>query len=239
MANDALDNPLIHVVHLARDHVPPMHPAGRPVVLGLAGAALIGRKVWRPLGTVAALAAGACALFFREPRRVPPALPGAIAAAADGTVCVVDEAVPPPEIGLAARPLPRVSVFLSIFDVHVQRAPVTGTVRGVAYRPGRFLSADLDKASDDNERNTVLLTTDTGHDVAVVQIAGLVARRIVCDAQPEQPLDIGQTYGLIRFGSRVDVYLPHGSTVLVRPGQRTIGGETVIGELPPAVPPRG
>jgi phosphatidylserine decarboxylase len=150
---------------------------------------------------------------------------------------VVDEAVPPAEVGTAVaaaelRPVPRVSVFLSVFDVHVQRAPVTGTVRAVAYRPGRFLSADLDKASDDNERNTVLLTTAAGHDVAVAQIAGLVARRIICDARPDQTLQIGQTYGLIRFGSRVDVYLPPGSTVLVRPGQRTVGGETVIAMLP-------
>lgn len=255
MAKDNLDNPLTHLVHLARDHVPPMHPAGRPFVLGLAGAALVGRRVWRPLGTAAALATAATALFFREPRRVPPNLPGAVAAAADGTVSVVDEAVPPAEIGTALgaapgtalgtapgtalgtaelRPVPRVSVFLSVFDVHVQRAPVTGTVRAVAYRPGKFLSADLDKASEDNERNTVLLTTRGGHDVVVVQIAGLVARRIVCDARPQQRLEIGQTYGLIRFGSRVDVYLPHASTVLVRPGQRTVGGETVIGKLPAA-----
>jgi phosphatidylserine decarboxylase len=252
MANDDLDNcgdadepagRLRHLVHLARDHVPPMHPAGRPFVLGLAGAALVGRRVWRPLGGAAALAAAATALFFREPKRVPPVLPGAVAAAADGTVCVLDEAVPPAEIGAqlatADRPVPRVSVFLSIFDVHVQRAPVTGTVRAVAYRPGRFLSADLDKASENNERNTVLLTTAGGHDVAVVQIAGLVARRIVCDARPDQPLEIGQTYGLIRFGSRVDVYLPPGSTVLVRPGQRTIGGETVLGELPAPAKTRG
>jgi phosphatidylserine decarboxylase len=141
--------------------------------------------------------------------------------------------MPPPEAGIAERPQPRVSVFLSVFDVHVQRAPVTGTVREVAYRPGRFLSADLDKASEDNERNTMLLTTPTGHDVVVVQIAGLVARRIVCDVAPGDGLRIGQTYGLIRFGSRVDVYLPPGSRVLVRPGQRTVGGETVLGELPP------
>ena len=229
MANE---NPLTHLVHLARDHVPPMHPAGRPFVLGLAGAAVLGRRVWRPLGVLSAVAAGATALFFREPRRVPPDLPGAVAAAADGTVCLVDEALPPPEIGIAERPLPRVSVFLSVFDVHVQRSPVSGTVRGVAYRRGKFLSADLDKASEDNERNTVLLTTASGEDVVVAQIAGLVARRIVCDVAPGDDVEIGQTYGLIRFGSRVDVYLPHGSTVLVRPGQRTIGGETVLGRLP-------
>jgi phosphatidylserine decarboxylase len=234
MANE---NPLTHLIHLARDHVPPMHPAGRPFVLGLTGAALVARRIWRPLGTVAAMTAAATALFFREPRRVPPAMPGVVAAAADGTVCLVDQAVPPPEIGLGPVPRPRVSVFLSVFDVHVQRVPVTGTVRGVAYRPGRFLTADLDKASEDNERNTVLLATADGHDVAVVQIAGLVARRIVCEVRPGQAVQIGQTYGLIRFGSRVDVYLPPGSTVLVRPGQRTVGGETVLGR-PPAGPAR-
>ena len=233
MAND---NPLRHLAHLARDHVPPMHPAGRPFVLGLAAAALLGRRAWRPLGTAGAIAAAATALFFRAPRRVPPALDGAVAAAADGTVCVVDEAIPPAEIGMDARPRPRVSVFLSIFDVHVQRAPVSGTVRRVAYRQGKFLTADLDKASEDNERNTVLLATPTGHEVAVVQIAGLVARRIVCEVRPEQRLDIGETYGLIRFGSRVDLYLPPHSTVLARPGQRTVGGETVLARLPAGGP---
>lgn len=226
------DSPLRHLVQLARDHVPPMHPAGRPFVLGLVGLALLGRRRWPPLGGAGALTAAAVALFFREPRRVPPQRPGVVAAAADGTVCLVDEAVPPAEIGLDGTPRPRVSVFLSIFDVHVQRAPVAGTVRRVAYRQGRFLSADLDKASEHNERNTVLLQTPDGHQVAAVQIAGLVARRIVCDARPDQPLALGQTYGLIRFGSRVDVYLPAGSDVLVRPGQRTIGGETVLAQLP-------
>lgn len=226
------ENPAAHLVALARDHVPPMHPAGRPFVYGLLGAAVLGRAVWRPLGILGVLGAGACALFFREPRRVPPDQPGVVAAAADGTVCLVDEAVPPHEIGLGDSPLPRVSVFLSVFDVHVQRAPASGRVRRVAYRPGKFLSADLDKASEDNERNTVLLTTDDGHDIAAVQIAGLVARRIVCEVEPEQELAIGQTYGLIRFGSRVDLYLPAGSTPLVRPGQRTVGGETVVAQLP-------
>ena len=228
----ATENPLTHLVVLARDHVPPMHPAGRPFVYGLLGAAVLGRAVWRPLGVIGTIGAAACALFFREPRRVPPDLPGVVAAAADGTVCIVDEATPPEEIGLGSLPLPRVSVFLSVFDVHVQRAPVAGVVRGIAYRPGKFLSADLDKASEDNERNTVLITTADGHDVAAVQIAGLVARRIVCEVEPQQRLELGRTYGLIRFGSRVDLYLPAGSTVLVRPGQRTVGGETVVARLP-------
>lgn len=223
-----------HLAQLTRSTIPAMHPAGRPFVLGLAAAALLGRRVWRPLGLVLWMAAAACALFFRNPARVPPTRTGAIAAAADGTVSLVDEAAPPAELGLGSQPRPRASVFLSVFDVHVQRVPVSGTVEAVAYRPGKFLTADLDKASEDNERNSVLLRTAGGHEVAVVQIAGLVARRIVCDVQAGDDVEIGQTYGLIRFGSRVDVYLPPGSQLLVAPGQRTVGGETVIGMLPPA-----
>lgn len=230
MANET---PTAHLMRLVRDHVPPMHPAGRPFVWGLLAAAVLGRRLWRPLGPVGVLGAAAVALFFREPPRVPPVRAGVVAAAADGTVCLVDEVVPPAEIDMGDAPLPRVSVFLSVLDVHVQRAPVTGVVRQVVYHPGKFLTADLDKASTDNERNTVLLSTADGHDIAVVQIAGLVARRIVCDVQPQDQVQIGQTYGLIRFGSRVDLYLPPGSTVLVRPGQRTVGGETAIATLPP------
>jgi phosphatidylserine decarboxylase len=222
----------VHLVKLARSTLPPMHPAGRPFVLGLAGAALLGRRVWRPAGPIAAAAAAACALFFREPLRVPPTRPGVVVAAADGLVSMVDEAVPPAELGLDEAPRPRVSVFLSVFDVHVQRSPAAGTVEAVAYRPGAFLTADLDKASEQNERNSVLLRTADGHELVVVQIAGLVARRIVCSIGKGDRLEIGQSYGLIRFGSRVDVYLPPGGTVLVTRGQRTIGGETVLGTLP-------
>ncbi|MBO0839409.1 MAG: phosphatidylserine decarboxylase, partial [Sciscionella sp.] len=138
----------------------------------------------------------------------------------------------PAELGWPAKPVPRVSVFLSIFDVHVQRAPVGGTVRAVEYRPGKFVSADLDKASEDNERNTIELHTADGHALAVTQIAGLIARRIVCQVGAGDKLDIGATYGLIRFGSRVDTYLPPGSRLLVEPGQHTVGGETVLAELP-------
>jgi phosphatidylserine decarboxylase len=123
-------------------------------------------------------------------------------------------------------------VFLSVFDVHVQRIPAAGEIRRVAYRPGKFLTADLDKASEENERACVLLRSSTGHDLVVVQIAGLVARRIVCSVRPGDKVEAGATYGLIRFGSRVDLYLPPGSSVLVHPGQRTIGGETPMGRLP-------
>jgi phosphatidylserine decarboxylase len=221
-----------HLLQLARDTVPAMHPAGRPFVFGLAAAALVGRQLWRPAGPIGVAAAAACALFFREPARVPPTRPGVVAAAADGLVSLVDETAPSAELGLGTGPRPRVSVFLSVFDAHVQRIPVTGTVEAVVYRPGAFLTADLDKASEDNERNSMLLRTADGHEVAAVQIAGLIARRIVCEVQAGDRVEIGQTYGLIRFGSRVDVYLPPGSTPLVTPGQRTVGGETVLGMLP-------
>ncbi|WP_007026664.1 phosphatidylserine decarboxylase [Saccharomonospora iraqiensis] len=225
-------NPLGHAARLIRDSVPPMHPAGRPFVAGAAAAALLLRRLSPRLGTAAGLGALATAAFFREPRRVPPARTDLVLSAADGLVSLIEQASPPPELGLPDGPRTRVSVFLSVLDVHVQRAPATGTVEQVAYRPGTFLSADLDKASEDNERNALLLRTDDGHDLVVVQIAGLVARRILCDVSPGERLDAGSTYGLIRFGSRVDTYLPPGSRLLVREGQRTIGGETPLAELP-------
>jgi phosphatidylserine decarboxylase len=220
---------IAHSVRLARGMLPPMHPAGRPFVLGAIVLSLVLRGRARRLGL---LAAGAIAWFFREPHRVTPSRPGIVVAAADGTVSQIVAAVPPVELGLGVVELTRVSVFLSIFDVHVQRVPVTGEVLRVGYRPGAFFSADLDKASEENERNSVLLRTVDGHEVVVVQIAGLVARRIVCQLSEGDKVTAGATYGLIRFGSRVDLYLPAGSRVLVEPGQRTIGGETVVAELP-------
>jgi phosphatidylserine decarboxylase len=155
-----------------------------------------------------------------------------VVAPADGTVSAITEAMPPAELGLASVPMLRVSVFLSVFDVHVQRLPADGEIRAIHYRPGKFLSADLDKASEDNERNSMLLVTPSGEDVVVVQIAGLVARRIVCSVGEGDKAVAGATYGLIRFGSRVDTYVPLGSRILVEPGQHTIGGETVVAELP-------
>jgi phosphatidylserine decarboxylase len=232
MTGQKVTSPGAHFIELAKSTVPPMHPAGRPFVLGAAAAGLVLRRLSRPLGLAGLLLSAFTAFFFREPRRVTPQRPGIVVAAADGTVATVGSAVPPAELGLGAEERPRVSVFLSIFDVHVQRAPVTGEVLRAAYRPGKFLSADLDKASEDNERNSLLLRTVEAHEVVVVQIAGLVARRIVCQVGEGDKVSAGATYGLIRFGSRVDVYLPEGSRVLVEPGQRTIGGETVLAELP-------
>ncbi|GHF73696.1 phosphatidylserine decarboxylase [Amycolatopsis bartoniae] len=225
-------NPVAHALQLARETLPPMHPAGRPFVAGGIAATLLLRRLSKPLGLVGGLATLATAAFFREPKRVPPTRGGLALASADGIVSLIEEATPPPELGLPAEPRMRVSVFLSVFDVHVQRAPATGVVERVAYRPGKFLSADLDKASDDNERNSVLVRTVDGHELVVVQIAGLVARRILCEIAEGDKLAAGDTYGLIRFGSRVDLYLPPGSRVLVSKGQRTIGGETPIAELP-------
>ncbi|WP_406233975.1 phosphatidylserine decarboxylase [Nocardia sp. NBC_01009] len=219
-----------HVVDLVRAAIPPLHPAGLPFVAApLAVAVLGGRRKWvRRSGL---FAAAACATFFRHPNRVPPNRAGVVVAPADGEVALVDTASPPPELGLGDQPLPRVSIFLSVLDVHVQRTPISGIVRAVSHQPGQFRSADLPEASSVNERNSMVLETPDGQQVVVVQIAGLLARRIVCDAKVGDVLTIGDTYGLIRFGSRVDTYFPAGTELLVEPGQRTIGAETVLAVL--------
>jgi phosphatidylserine decarboxylase len=220
-----------HIVDLVRHAIPPLHPAGLPFVLAPLGVAALGRnRKWvRRAGLTTA---AACATFFRHPHRVPPNRIGVVVAPADGEVALVDNAVPPAELNLGSEPRPRVSIFLSVLDVHVQRSPVGGTVKEVVHQAGKFLSADLADASEVNERNSMLIETADGHEVAVVQIAGLLARRIVCYAGVGDVLPIGDTYGLIRFGSRVDTYFPAGTTLLVEPGQRTIGAETVIAQLP-------
>jgi phosphatidylserine decarboxylase len=208
-----------------------MHPAGLPFVgAGLALAAAGRRYRW--LRNAGLLAAGANAAFFRHPPRVPPARPGVVVAPADGLICLVEDVVPPAELNLPDRPLPRISIFLSIFDAHVQRIPVSGEVVSVVHRRGLYKSAELAAASQDNERNSVRIRTPEGHEVVAVQIAGLVARRIVCDIKPGDKVTIGDTYGLIRYGSRLDTYLPEGTEVLVLPGQRAVGGETILAELP-------
>jgi phosphatidylserine decarboxylase len=177
-------------------------------------------------------AAGANAGFFRHPPRTPPSRPGLIVAPADGLVCLIEDSAPPPELGRSSQPVPRISIFLSLLDAHVQRAPVGGEVLAVEHRPGSFHSADLPAASQDNERNSVVIRTPEGHEVVVVQIAGLIARRIVCDVHPGETVKIGDTYGLIRFGSRLDTYLPAGSEILIESGQRSLAGETVLARLP-------
>lgn len=210
----------------------PPHPAGRPFILGGGAVALVGLVF---LGTwlfwLGALFVAFCLYFFRDPERQPPARPGLVLAPADGHVVSVVPAVPPAELGMGSEPRWRVAIFLSVLDVHVNRMPADGTVTRIAYHHGKFLSANLDKASEENERNAIALALPDGRDLAVVQIAGLVARRILCDAKVGDSVQAGDRYGIIRFGSRTDVYLPPGVQPLVSEGQTMIGGETVIAEL--------
>lgn len=173
--------------------------------------------------------------FFRDPPRGVPQEDGLLIAPADGLVQMVTQSVAPVELGLGEEPLTRVSIFLSVFDVHINRSPCAGTIEVVAYRPGKFLNAAAEKASDENERMALALRRPDGRLIGCVQIAGWVARRIVCIVKPGQALVAGERFGHIRFGSRTDLYLPKGSRLLVAPGQRMIGGETVMAELDPAI----
>ncbi len=219
------------LVALVRSAIPPMHPAGLPFVGVSLAVALAGRRN-RWLRRAGLTSAAVNAAFFRHPPRVPPTRPGVVVAPADGLICLIEDATPPAELGLPATPLPRISIFLSVLDAHVQRAPIAGEVVAVVHRPGRFVSADLEAASEDNERNSVVIRAPDGVEVIAVQIAGLVARRIVCEAKVGDKLAIGDTYGLIRYGSRLDTYLPAGSHILVESGQRAVAGETILAELP-------
>ncbi|HEV7418443.1 MAG TPA: phosphatidylserine decarboxylase [Mycobacterium sp.] len=227
---DDQQSEIARLIDLVRLTVPPVHRAGLPFIAGGLGLAAAGRR-HRWVRTTGLTVAAACATFFRHPPRVPPTRPGLVVAPADGLITLIDEATPPAELNLPDVPMARVSIFLSIFDAHVQRAPIAGEVVTVKYRPGRFQSADKDTASAENERNSVWLRTPDGVDVIAVQIAGLIARRIVCSAKAGDKLALGETYGLIRFGSRLDTYFPADAKVLVELGQRAIGGETPLAEL--------
>ena len=209
----------------------PMHPEGFRFlpVFGLFALGLF--FLWEPLGWIGLGLTVWCYYFFRDPRRAVPQAEGLIVSPADGVVSLIEEAVPPAELGMEPVALTRVSVFMSVFNCHVNRAPIAGRVLAVAYRPGRFFNASLDKASDLNERNGLCLELADGRRLAVVQIAGLVARRILCWTRKDQHLRTGERFGLIRFGSRLDVYLPPGVVPLVAIGQTMVAGETVIAEL--------
>jgi phosphatidylserine decarboxylase len=183
------------------------------------------------LATLAAVVTAWCAYFFRDPERVTPLREGLIVAPADGRVSAVADVVPPAELDLGTDVRPRISIFMNVFDVHVNRSPVDGRIARLAYVPGKFLNAELDKASDDNERQALTIETAKGQRIGVVQIAGLVARRIVGFVREGEFVQAGQRFGIIRFGSRVDVYLPGGKAPLVAVGQRAIAGETVIADL--------
>lgn len=172
-----------------------------------------------------------CAYFFRNPERVTPVSDDLIISAADGVVQKIVEVSPPEELNLGDKPMIRVSVFLNVFNVHINRIPASGKILALKYHPGKFLNASLDKASIHNERQSVLMETKKGTKIGFVQIAGLIARRIVCDLEEEQEVLAGQRYGLIRFGSRADIYLPLKTAIMVTEGQTCIGGETIIADM--------
>ncbi|MBO1073600.1 phosphatidylserine decarboxylase [Roseomonas marmotae] len=208
------------------------HPAGKPFIYGGIAVAVAGGIAFGTwLFWLGAAFTAFCLYFFRDPERVVPTRPGVIVAPADGRVVMVGPAVPPEELGLGPNPRWRVAIFLSVADVHVNRSPVEGVVTRVAYRPGKFLNASLDKASIDNERNALAMRLPDGKDIAVVQIAGLIARRILCHVKEGDRLERGERFGIIRFGSRTDLYLPEGVRPLVAEHQLMIGGESVIAEM--------
>ena len=209
----------------------PPHPAGRPFILGGAALFLAGLFISGWLAWPAAAFTAFSLYFFRDPERVPSPVPGAVLAPADGRVVSVGLAVPPEELGLGAAPRMRVAIFLSVLNVHVNRMPVNAVVTRIAYRHGKYFNASLDKASEHNERNALALRLPDGRSMAVVQIAGLIARRIICGVSEGEAVRGGARFGMIRFGSRTDLYLPDGVTPLVAVGQTMVGGESVLAML--------
>ena len=238
MAGEILDN---HGRGDAGWNWPPIHPEGRKYGLIVLAISLIPLFMGWGFGFAIVLGVAAWVFsFFRDPERVIPQAESAIIAPADGIVSLIAQVEPPAELvgddgsgapGLAAGPVTRVSIFMSVFDVHINRAPIGGTVRRLVYIPGKFMNADLDKASEENERQHILIDRPDGTAVGFTQIAGLVARRIVPFVKPGDMLAVGQRVGLIRFGSRVDVYLPAGTDSKVLLGQKVVAGETVLAEI--------
>ncbi len=216
----------------------PIHRAGWPFIALFAAGTVALNMVSDTLGIVGAVLTLWCVYFFRDPDRVTPAREGLIVSPADGVVQMIDKAPPPEELNMGADPRWRVCVFMNVFNVHVNRIPISGTLTALNYRPGKFLNASLDKASEFNERQSLRLGLAGGGDLAFVQIAGLVARRILCDVREGQDVKTGERFGMIRFGSRVDVYLPDGIEPLVAVGQSSVAGETVIADIQTKEPAR-
>ena len=219
------------VIKSIRSQLAPIHPEGYTFIGAFAFLSLVLFWVWSPLGWIGTVMTVWCAYFFRDPVRVTPVREGIVVAPADGRVSRIINAVPPAELGLGETPLTRVSIFMSVFDCHVNRSPVTGRIESIAYHDGNFVNDDLDKASENNERNVLVVATAAGSRIGVVQIAGLIARRIVSFVREGVSIGAGERFGLIRFGSRVDVYLPDGVRPVVAEGQRAIAGETVLADL--------
>lgn len=225
------------IVKSVREQLSPIHPEGYIFIAAFIVATLLLGWLWKPLFWIGVIATLWCCYFFRDPVRVTPLRADLVVAPADGRVCFAGYASPPGDLGLGPEARPKISIFMSVFDCHVNRAPVEGRVTRISYRPGLFVNADLDKASEDNERNGVVIDNAAGR-FGVVQIAGLIARRIVCFTQEGASLAAGDRFGLIRFGSRVDVYLPPQARIIAGLDSRTVAGETVIACLSTDEPPR-
>lgn len=208
----------------------PIHREGFPFIAAFFVVSLILGWLWEPLFWLGLVLTIWCIYFYRDPERVTPVDDDLVISPADGKVSFVGLAIPPVELDMGIEPRMRVSVFMNVFSVHINRAPVRGRIEKIFHRPGKFLNAELDKASTDNERNSVLIESAHGK-VGVVQIAGLVARRILCWSREGEQLSVGERFGLIRFGSRVDVYLPENASVRVAVGQTAIAGETILAEF--------
>jgi phosphatidylserine decarboxylase len=219
------------IINSIRSQLAPIHRQGYAFIAAFAFASVVLFWLWRPLGWIGVVATLWCVYFFRDPERVTPSRDGAVIAPADGRISRIVSAVPPEELELGVEPRLRISIFMSVFDCHINRSPLPGRIERMVYRAGAFLSADLDKASEKNERNSFIITTAGGVRIAVIQIAGLVARRIVPFVHEGETVGAGERIGMIRFGSRVDVYLPAGARVLAADGQTAIAGETVLAEL--------
>ncbi len=218
--------------------VKPIHREGYKFITIFAAVTLVLFLIWQPLGWIGVGLTVWCYYFFRDPVRHVPLREGLLVSPADGVISLIEPAVPPVELGMGEAALTRVSVFMNVFNCHVNRAPIGGQIVKIAYRPGKFLNASLDKASEDNERNGLVLQMADGRQVGVVQIAGLVARRILCEVHEGDVLATGARFGMIRFGSRVDVYLPEGVEPMVALGQVMISGETVLADLSSTEPRR-
>lgn len=218
--------------------IKPMHREGYRFVTIFAAVTLVLFLVAEPLGWIGLGLTLWCYYFFRDPERITPLAEGLIVSPADGVVSMIEPAAPPAELGMGEAVLTRISVFMNVFNCHVNRAPVAGRIEKIAYRPGKFLNASLDKASIDNERNGLAIRMSDGRQLGVVQIAGLVARRIVCEVAEGVQIETGQRFGMIRFGSRLDIYLPDGVAPLVCLGQTMVAGETVLADLTATGPAR-
>jgi phosphatidylserine decarboxylase len=218
------------VVASIRSQLVPVNREGYPFIGAFALASLVLFLVWAPLGWIGVILTVWCALFFRDPPRATPVREGLIIAPADGMISRVTHVVPPADLGLGSRALPRISIFMSVFNCHINRSPAAGRIERIVYKAGKFLNADLDKASEDNERNGLVIDMG-GPRIGVVQIAGLVARRIVSWRKEGDTIAAGERFGMIRFGSRLDVYLPEAVRPLVTEGQTAVAGETVLADL--------